>query len=173
MPTSYEDSLTGGLIHHTEGSAVQGDETPTEAKHVNHYELPEHNYYSPVEPSRSSPTEITSGMYLHNHVDEEASASSSRYPNVSTRSPPPPRLSLPMVTSPETTAKGDLWSLPSQKPRRVVNSAPEDEEEDWPQEALMHMNLAGENMNLAGDTNRLSYSKTPPPPPPHPPGWAS
>ena len=153
-----------------ESSVVQGDETPTRTQYVDHYELPEHNYYSPVEAGRSSPTEISSGMYLHSHTDNGASASSSsQYPSVLPRSPPP-RLNLPNIPTNETPAKGDLWSLPSQKPRRVVNSAPEDEEE-WPQEAIMHMNLAGENMNLAGDINRLSYSKTPPPPPPHPPGW--
>ncbi|KAH0543269.1 hypothetical protein FGG08_002433 [Glutinoglossum americanum] len=172
MPTSYEDPSTGGPTYNIDSGVVRGgDETPTEAQYVNHYELPEHNFYSPVEPSRSSPTEIASGMYQYSHANDGAPASSSGHPTISTRSPPPSRLSVPTVTSPEAIAKGDLWSLPSQKPRRVVNATPEDEEEEWPQEALMHMNLAGENMNLAGDINRLSYSKTPPPPPPHPPGW--
>jgi len=39
----------------------------------------------------------------------------------------------------------DLWTMPSQRQGglRAVNRSEADEEE-WPQEAIMHMNLAGD-----------------------------
>lgn len=59
---------------------------------------------------------------------------------------------LPAAMTRESRRRSDLWSLPSQQQQqqqqggggglRAVNASASDEE-DWPPEAIMHMNLAG------------------------------
>jgi hypothetical protein len=58
----------------------------------------------------------------------------------------PPQISLPAVEGREA---GNSWNMPSQQAYRGgggglrVHNANQEDEEEWPQEAIMHMNLSG------------------------------
>lgn len=157
MPTGYADSIQQSPpLPGEEEKTYMSDDTPTETKN-NHFELADH--YGTLDHSSG---EAPSNSYRHDgNAIELASNSYSRYDDT-------PTLSLPSVTGQESfMPEGDLWSLPSQQQSRqpaggglrVANASSEDEEE-WPQEAIMHMNLSGggRRSNAANGESRYDGS---------------
>jgi hypothetical protein len=139
MPAqNYNDSIMGSPT--AEGNSghrsTKSDDTPTDTR-KNHFELPSDDY----DPEKD------------NFGDAEG-RDDFNIPGFGTSEPsdaPPPRVgpkpgdrnSLPAVDGRD----GDLWSLPSQQNQggglRVQNAGDEDEDGDWKNDAIMHMNLAG------------------------------
>ena len=86
-----------------------------------------------------------------------------------------PSLSLPPVADHGDLAQeGDLWTLPSQQQARSQQQKPQsygdggggrlhvanvkdDDDDQWPQEALMHMNLGGGSSNGSGGRRENRY----------------
>ena len=131
MPAqNYDDSIVGSPTQGN-GASVKSDDTPTDTR-KGHFELPTDDY----DPEKN------------NFMDEfeipafsRTEPTDSSHPEVGPKPGPSPRLSLPAVEGRE----GDLWTLPSQKPQglRVQNGGSSDEDDDWGNDAIMHMNLGG------------------------------
>ncbi|KAI9669475.1 MAG: hypothetical protein M1829_005064 [Trizodia sp. TS-e1964] len=136
------------------------------------------SYYSEPIPESSGPPENSTPTTVHNHHFELADNTSQYYDDEPLAPPSeydfPPRVSpnlalsnLPSVTGRESLIpEGDIWTLPSQQHkydsrRAATHSAPE---EEWPQEAIMHMNLTSRS-----SPDPRKESRNPPPPPPPPP----
>ena len=154
MPAHYNDSI---LESTGEGMSIRSDETPTEP-HSNHFELEDNAVEgSPPPINRSSkPLDPSFSFELYSPdgpLDNENLTPEPLRPEKS-----PPRQNLPSVTGRESLIEGDLRLLPSQQQLqgglRIANATAdeEEEEEDWPEEAIMHMNLAGI------DTSRPQHS---------------
>ncbi len=145
MPAEYDnDSIEeAGPAEHEYGS----DDTPTEA----------HNGHSELEDNQrdGSPVEISAGYYQHGddrqfRQDWDAAnraieaSETDYYTDKPLPQRPNPTIELPSVSGPDRLIREDgSRSRPSQQPGglRAVNRD-EDDEEEWPQEAIMHMNLA-------------------------------
>ncbi|CAL3965084.1 unnamed protein product [Diplocarpon coronariae] len=131
MPaTNYAD---GTSPKKENGSSIKSDDTPTEGR-FNHFELPANEY-----PSEKA------NLTDSNHEFQVPGFETPDAPRV-----PPPRVG-PKPTSPQSTLpavegrEGDMWSLPSQqRSLRVQNASSGDDENAWKNEAIMHMNLAGQ-----------------------------
>lgn len=149
MPTeSYENSIQESPPM---GQQPQDrDDTPTNATQ-SHFELPASGapHLDPIPAHHSFETErMQSGL---TDYDTPTFATAREPPDVPPSRVPamPPRLNLPAVEGRE----GDLWSLPSQRGTLgVVGGIPpepyeQEDEMDWPQEAIMHMNLGGDGQH--------------------------
>lgn len=162
MPVPYESSIVESPPLPTEEDR---NNTPTEARN-NHYvadgELPSPN----AEPQQDS--EEHSQRYDFDDVTTPQSIrdnTSFDFSNTQTAGPPDPRyaskpsLSLSSAADDHPAQESDLWTLPSQQPPRQQvrqpsygasgSGGPRGESSnsvgrsEWPQEALMHMNLDG------------------------------
>ena len=165
MPADYENSIMDSPPLPNE-IACQGDDTPTEKHRLDDidtglqpYELDHLNEID--DPPLSSA--ISPGYYQSDGLDRHIPALKfDEYdPNgnpYGDELPPEPRydnkptLSLPSVTGRESLVPEEsIWNPPSPQDRRQgagggglrVANASSDDEDDWPQEAIMHMNLAG------------------------------
>jgi len=126
---SFVDSPKGEY-----GTSTKSDDTPTDTRQ-HHFELPIQSY----SPEKAEFLDGSSGYEIPGFESSDA-------PRI-----PPPRVG-PKPTSPQVILpavegrEGDLWSLPSQQPRvgglRVQNAS-SDDDDDWTNDAIMHMNLAG------------------------------
>lgn len=146
MPAiSYDDSLVGTTIA---DESSKSDDTPTSPKASNQHGLPDINIASIDDDTAAN----TMTSYLT--APTGGTFTTGSFMDYDPPSVPPPRVGpKPNMTSPSLVAEplpavegreGDLWSLPSQRPGsglKVQNASAEDEDE-WPQEAIMHMNLA-------------------------------
>lgn len=136
MPdTSYENSIQTSPEQEVAMSA-KSDDTPTNAT-GHKFELPAIDLQAESSLSAADPS---SPLFI---------------PTYDTPSIPPPRVgpkpafSAQLNHEPLPTVDGrtsDIYTLPSQRNSsfgalRIQN--PEEDEHDWPQEAIMHMNLAG------------------------------
>lgn len=127
MPAqNYDDSILDSP-REGNGASMKSDDTPTDT--LKHFELPGDNY-----------------NYENNKfpgLGEDFTV-----PGFETPDPSPPRVgpkpgsSPPMDLPAVEGREGDLWSLPSQGGGLRVHNADE-ENDDWKQDAIMHMNLAG------------------------------
>jgi hypothetical protein len=134
MPAiNYNDSIVGSPTEGN-GASTKSDDTPTDNR-KGHFELPTHDF----------------GSEKQNFPDGKGSF---EIPGFSTAEPPdvtPPRVGpkpmSPHVNLPAVEGReGDIWTLPSQQPRgglRVQNAHSDDEADNWKNDAIMHMNLAG------------------------------
>jgi len=125
MPAqNYNDSPVGSPTTERNGASIKSDDTPTDNR-KSHFELTSNlggdDFFIPsfttTEPPQPAP------------------------PQVGPKPPASPQINLPAVEGRE----GDLWTLPSQQVRgglRVQNGSSDDEDDDWKNEAIMHMNLA-------------------------------
>ncbi|KAI9810874.1 MAG: hypothetical protein M1832_001096 [Thelocarpon impressellum] len=162
MPTHYNDSIGGSSRVGGSSQNTRSDDTPTEARH-NHFELEDNNAFDEDAPpppvNRSSKPDgmayqALPGFSGYDTYDETIEDNLTPPPLKAHHSPS--AMALPSVTGRESLMEGDLRSLPSQQQQqarggglRAVNaSAAEDSDDEWPQEAIMHMNLAG------GDSSR-------------------
>ena len=111
------------------GASMKSDDTPTNER-GGHFELStgDHN------PQRNDFLDLGGDFQVPGFENTTDAA-----PPVG---PKPTRNSvLPAVEGRE----GDIWTLPSQKPSgglRVQNAASDDEDDDWKNDAMMHMNLS-------------------------------
>lgn len=140
MPAqNYNDSIVGSPTRGENGTSTKSDDTPTETRHNNHFELPTHNY----SPEKTSFLDGSNDFQVPGF--ETSNTPQVPPPRVGPKPGMSPQISLPAVEGRE----GDLWSLPSQQPRggglRVQNASSDDEDDDWKNDAIMHMNLAGRN----------------------------
>ncbi|TVY45167.1 Uncharacterized protein LSUB1_G001038 [Lachnellula subtilissima] len=129
MPAqNYDDSIMGSPREENHAS-MKSDDTPTDNR--KRFELPSDNYNSEKSKFPGLGEDFT-------------------IPGFETMDAGPPRVGpKPGETSesdvpPVEGRPGDLWSLPSQHPTgglRVLNA--DEENDDWKQDAMMHMNLAG------------------------------
>jgi len=111
------------------GASMKSDDTPTNDR-AGHFELSTGDFH----PQRND------------FLDLGGSFQVPGFENASDTAPPigpkPTRNSiLPAVEGRE----GDIWTLPSQKPAgglRVQNAGSDDEDDDWKNDAMMHMNLS-------------------------------
>jgi len=178
MPADYANSIQESPpIPTDDGDAYQDDGTPTDERST-HFELADHHAMSPAD----TPTQyydhstlepqpynqpVASEPYVHNKNSNHYSPPSySRYDDT-------PILALPSVTGHDSLMpEPALWNLPSSQqqqppPRhavnatgglRVANASSDDEhEEEWPQEAIMHMNLASGGRRLSGSREEGRY----------------
>lgn len=117
-----------------EGSTTVGDNTPTESK-AGHFELAANPRFKATDENISFPVGASDSQTNSSYKPSEV---------------PPPVGPKPSNTAPQlaplpaTEAReGDLWTLPSQRPAGPSKTHIVDEDENqWPQEAIMHMNLA-------------------------------
>jgi hypothetical protein len=132
MPAiNYNDSVTSPTEDDTVPS-TRSDDTPTDTR-TDHFELPGDNY----DPEKDN---FNFGV----NTFEVPAFGVSEPPQV-----PPPRVGPKPGSSPSDLPAvegraGDLWSLPSQQAQgglRVQNGS--DDDDDWKNDAIMHMNLAG------------------------------
>ncbi|KAI9802093.1 MAG: putative NRPS-like protein biosynthetic cluster [Piccolia ochrophora] len=146
MPTHFDSSSVLEDPPFEEHHTAQSDDTPTSA-HPNQFELAD-NSYGPSPNLVRSPTEISAGQYSveSNYSELDASPSTASVEPLNSAKRPPP-VSLPSVTGRESLREGDLWSLPSQNRGGLRAVNPSTDEDEWPQEAIMHMNLAGDQVN--------------------------
>jgi hypothetical protein len=131
MPAqNYDDSIMGSP-REGNGASMKSDDTPTDNR--KHFELPGDNYNSEKSKFPGLGEDFTIPGF--ETTDDVAP------PRVGPKPGEKPQLDLPAVEGRE----GDLWSLPSQHPRqgaqRVHNA--DEEDDDWKNDAIMHMNLAG------------------------------
>jgi hypothetical protein len=144
----YDDSLVGSTIG---PGSTKDENTPTSPKAGSRYELPDINIASFSDDTNATNTMMsyltapTGGTFTtSSFMDYEPSSTSPPRvgPKPNTQFSSPAIEPLPAVEGRE----GDLWSLPSQQRPASglkVQNASTDDEDDWPQEAIMHMNLAG------------------------------
>lgn len=137
MPAqNYDDSILGSPTTEN-GASLKSDDTPTDNR-KGHFELPSHGF----DPDKNTLLSEDKNYGIPDFSKSEA-------PDI----PPPrvgqkphlgPHIPLPAVEGRE----GDLWTLPSQARGglRVQNASSDDEDEDdsWKNDAIMHMNLAGQ-----------------------------
>ncbi|KAI9675673.1 MAG: hypothetical protein M1817_001040 [Caeruleum heppii] len=163
MPSHYEDSIASSTPH-PEGpneDYTNRSDTPTNAAaypQPGHFELPDHTFDdSPPPINRSSkPSEVSLQSY-------DGGVDDGRYgpqPHRQLAQPAPrshpaqsPRLAgspLPSVTGRESLIDDGLYGGYSGVPS--IHTTAAEEEEEWPQEAIMHMNLAG-----GGDDGRTYH----------------
>jgi hypothetical protein len=128
MPTNYDESIV-------EAPAGIDDNTPTNAR-GSHFELPD-NYTYPA-PSRDE------------YQADGASESSQATQNAS-------HLQAPTVNLPPVSGHEGLMDVSNPSGLEVANKSSSDEG-DWPQEAIMHMNLAGPSHD---GSNRASILPSP------------
>lgn len=152
MPAeTYADSVQE--LPGRENDTTKSDDTPR-IQSSSHFALPGINISSAIdEPAASQDEQDNDATY--------ALIDSYQYPPVlSDPEPLPPRvgpkptatLPPPQAPSPPPPAiaehQADLWSLPSQRvpppfpPPKIPLDVASQEEEEWPQEAIMHMNFA-------------------------------
>ncbi|PBP28972.1 acyl-CoA ligase [Diplocarpon rosae] len=131
MPATSHDSSMSPKKEN--GSSTKSDDTPTESR-FNHFELPANEY--PPEKAK---------FMDNNHEFQVPGFETPDAPRV-----PPPRVG-PKPTSPQVSLpavegqEGDIWSLPNQqRGLRVQNASSDDEDNEWKNDAIMHMNLAGQ-----------------------------
>jgi hypothetical protein len=134
MPAmNYDDSILGSG-REGNGASMKSDDTPTDNRH---FELPSDNYVSEKSNFPGLGEDFTiPGFEDTVHRPDDVPPHVGPKPGLAVQN------DLPAVEGRE----GDLWSLPSQQPRgglRVQNAATDDEEDDWKNDAIMHMNLAG------------------------------
>ncbi|KAH6719780.1 hypothetical protein BKA61DRAFT_593492 [Leptodontidium sp. MPI-SDFR-AT-0119] len=138
MPAqNYNDSIVASPKAEN-GTSTKSDDTPTDTRH-NHFELPAHNY----SPEKTSFLDGANDFQIPGF--ETSDGSRVPPPRVGPKPGMNPQISLPAVEGRE----GDLWSLPSQQTRSGgglrVQNASSDDDDDWKNDAIMHMNLAGRN----------------------------
>jgi hypothetical protein len=134
MPAmNYDDSIMGSP-REGNGASMKSDDTPTDNR--KHFELPSDNY----DPEKSTFPGLGEdftipGFETDVHQPDDVPPHVGPKPGLAVQN------DLPAVEGRE----GDLWSLPSQQPRRGlrVQNAAADDEDDWKNDAIMHMNLAG------------------------------
>lgn len=132
MPAqNYENSIIGST-REGNGASMKSDDTPTDNR--KQFELPTDNYDTDNKYPGLAADEFTiPGFEISQHADVPP-------PQVGPKPGANVEPRLPSVEGRE----GDLWSLPSQQPLgglRVQNVA--DGDDDWKNDAIMHMNLAG------------------------------
>ena len=139
MPAqNYTDSSMGSPTAEGNGGhrSTKSDDTPTDAR-KNHLELPNDDY--DPEMNNFGDAEGEDDFNIQGFAASEQP--DARPPRVGPK--PGNRDSLPAVDGRD----GDLWSLPSQQRTggalRVQNAGDEDEDADWKNDVIMHMNLAG------------------------------
>jgi hypothetical protein len=133
MPAQNYNEFTIGSPNEGNGGSLKSDDTPTDIR-KHHFELPTDSY----NPERRSFLDSNDFQVPGFGPSDPPSAP----PPVGPKPGAAPQISLPAVEGRE----GDLWSLPSQQSRgglRVQNNIESDDEDDWKNDAMMHMNLAG------------------------------
>jgi hypothetical protein len=134
---SIPDSTTLGG-----GSTQRSDDTPTEPK-PNLFELPATPNFTPLDENINYPKISTQAQNYTTTVMNNDDKTPDTPPRVGPKPPnmAPQSAELPAVDGRE----GDLWTLPSQQHYgdfKLKHPLEGEEGDDWPQEALMHMNLA-------------------------------
>ncbi|KAI9808164.1 MAG: putative NRPS-like protein biosynthetic cluster [Sarcosagium campestre] len=153
MPAMYDASSIQESPSNEDVPATQDDDTPTNARN-HHFELPD-NTYDRADATMQGPTELSAPLYENDTQQYmELDAGSVVIPadhEPGEKSSKRPPIHLPSVTGRESLRDGDLWTLPSQnragqRPTSAAAAAAMEgeTEEEWPQEAIMHMNLAGD-----------------------------
>jgi len=133
MPAQNWDEPTVASPTRGASGSTKSDDTPTDTRNQS-FELPT-NDYDPQRNSLLNSNEFQVPGFGPSDPPQLAP------PRVGPK-PGPPQISLPAVEGRE----GDLWTLPSQQPRgglRVQNNVGSDDEDDWKNDAIMHMNLSG------------------------------
>ncbi len=170
MPADYADSIQQSPpLPNEDQKSFQSDDTPTDTK-IDYLELADHHGI-PNDPPAEVPSQYDEHDNQQPHHYNQA-ITSEPYADTNHYSLPPyaryddtPTLSLPSVTGHESLMpEGDLWTLPSQQQSRQaaggglrVANASSDDEEEWPQEAIMHMNLAGGGRRLSATKRESRY----------------
>ena len=120
--------------YHQNAASTKSDDTPTDAR-MNHFELPSDDYDPEISNFMVDGAEFTIPSF---GVGEDV-VSSDAPPRVGPK--PGSRDSLPAVDGRD----GDLWSLPSQQRGGLrVQNVDEEDDDAWKNDAVMHMNLAGD-----------------------------
>ena len=176
MPTHYDDSIGGSSgVGSSRNTARRSDDTPTETR-KNHFELAGDSAQDGSPPPVNRASKPGAAAYQAGPVFDSYDAYDGTQDDAALTPPPlqthhnlGSNMALPSVTGRESLTDGDLRSLPSQQRAsgggggglRVANASTDEDDDaaDWPQEAIMHMNLAG------GDSSR------PPQQPPHSPSF--
>jgi hypothetical protein len=148
MPTTQYDDAGFSNVNITDGSGdtyatAHSDSTATE-RQPSHFELPDTDIALSSPPKTSDASLQAAESYQSIVSDHAYHFMPDNEPNAPALGPPdPPPVSLPSVTGHENHLSGDLWSLPSQRGGlRVANEVKDDEEDEWPQEAIMYGNLS-------------------------------
>jgi hypothetical protein len=126
LPTNtFDDDDKDMNSSYTARESIQSEDTPTNPK-------------SPFFELGGSPTSARNDKKLDDAPDVPP-------PRVGPKplSPLPLSPSIPPIES-RSAAAGDIWTLPSQRPAGAlhVQNTSAEEDGEWPQEAIMHMNLS-------------------------------
>ena len=162
MPANYENSIMESPPLPINADILQQEDDLSST-------LPNQDPNVVDEPLRDngSPVELSSGYHQGYYQEDSDDTPRNELPTFDYNTSPPaprydskPSLSVPPPTEHETAEpEGDLWSLPSQKQQsrfnggygngysrgglRVANASSDDDADNYPHEALMHMNLGG------------------------------
>ena len=139
LPTQPYSSSINDLTTSGDGSTNRSDDTPTGPK-AGHFELPANPSHKSEENIDPPATSSQRQNYTTN-LTNSGNSSDALPPPVGPKPTMAPQLPpLPAVDGRE----GDLWTLPSQRAYEdlLLKHPAADDEDDWSQEALMHMNLA-------------------------------
>jgi len=178
MPADYANSIQESPpLPIDDEKAYQDDGTPTDERNT-HFDLADHRAIANVSPADTprqyyDPSHLEPQPYSQPDASKPYADTNNNHYSLPAYShyDDTPTLSLPSVTGHDSLMpEGDLWNLPSsqqQPPRhacnatgglRVANVNSDDEnEEEWPQEAIMHMNLSSGGRRLSSSKGEGRY----------------